>query len=272
MTDTFTITRPEDLHMHQREEGLSRAGLPETNQHFARAFVMENLVPPVVSGANARVCRDSSLATLPGAMSFTPLTMFNLPEDTDPEGVAAAHAQGLIHAVELYPAGATTTSSSGARDMAQMRPMLERMAEIGRNHLLLEGTRPHNDRLPLAKREEHRLALRKAATSGEAFFFLGTDSTCDTNLNKDMACGCVGCFTATNTMSILVEIFEQEDTLDRLECFTSLNGPAFYRRPANEDKIILTRGEPVAYSEKLHSDEGPVALFDPQMPPRWRVN
>ena len=100
---------------------------------------------------------------------------------------------------------------------------------INRNAILAGGIRPHYYCLPVAKRETHRLALRAAATSADARFFLGTDSAPHVDPLKESACGCAGIFTATNTMSLLAHVFEEEDALDRLEGFASLNGPGFYR-------------------------------------------
>ena len=142
---------------------------------------------------------------------------------------------------------------------------------INRNHILAGGIKPHYYCLPVAKREIHRLALREAATSGDPSFFLGTDSAPHTDENKLLPCGCAGCFTATNTMSILAEVFEQDGALDQLEGFTSLNGPRFYKLPANERKITLVKGDPVSYPKKIETQEGPVTVFDPQMPLHWHV-
>src|SRR5690606_4272788 len=100
---------------------------------------------------------------------------------------------------------------------------------INRNHLLVGGIKPHYYCLPVAKREKHRLALRRAATSGARAFFLGTDSAPHVDALKEHACGCAGCFTATNTMPLLAHVFEEEGALDKLEAFASRNGPAFYR-------------------------------------------
>ena len=97
---------------------------------------------------------------------------------------------------------------------------------INRNAILAGGIRPHYYCLPVAKRETHRLALRAAATSGDPRFFLGTDSAPHVDPLKECACGCAGIFTATNTMSLLAQVFEEEKALDRLEAFASLNGPA----------------------------------------------
>lgn len=344
MTDTITIRTPDDWHLHLRDGDMLRAVAPETARHFARAIIMPNLVPPVVTGTDAVEYRDRILAALPEGSTFTPLMTLYLTEDTDPDDLAKAHADGLITAVKLYPAGATTNSASGVTNFDTVRPVLERMAEIGcplcvhgevvdsdidifdreavfiervldpirratpglrvvmehittmqgveyasqggpdlgatitthhlvinRNHILAGGIKPHYYCLPVAKREEHRLALRRAATSGDPSFFLGTDSAPHTDANKLLPCGCAGCFTATNTLSILAEVFEQENALGRLEAFTSLNGPAFYRLAPNAAQITLTKGVPVSYPSQIDTADGPVTVFDPMMPLHWRV-
>ena len=345
MTQSLTIRRPDDWHLHLRDDAMLAAVLPETARHFARAIVMPNLVPPVVTGAQAAAYRDRILAALPEGMAFEPLMTLYLTEGTDPADVAAAHASGLVKAVKLYPAGATTNSASGVRDIARVQPVLEKMAEIGlplcvhgevtasevdifdreavfidtvldplrrripglrvvmehitteegvayaraggadlgatitvhhliinRNAILAGGIKPHYYCLPVAKREKHRLALRAAATSGEARFFLGTDSAPHPDHLKEHACGCAGCFTATNAMSLLAEVFEQEGALDRLEAFTSLNGPAFYRLPVNEARLTLTKGAPVRYPARIDSGAGPVTVFEPGFPLHWSVS
>jgi len=143
---------------------------------------------------------------------------------------------------------------------------------INRNHILVGGIKPHYYCLPVAKRESHRLALLAAATSGDARFFLGTDSAPHNDPAKESACGCAGVFSATNTMSCLAEVFEAEGALDKLEGFTSLNGPAFYRLPANEATITLTKGVPVPYPAKIETGAGPVTVFDPGFPLHWHVS
>jgi dihydroorotase len=141
---------------------------------------------------------------------------------------------------------------------------------INRNHLLVGGIKPHYYCLPVAKREEHRLALRAAATSGDARFFLGTDSAPHTDPNKESGCGCAGCFTATNTMALLAHVFEQDSALDQLEKFASRNGPAFYGLPVNTDTLTLTKtAEPAVFPSKINSADGPVTVFDPGFPVYW---
>ena len=341
MTQTLTIRRPDDWHLHLRDGDMLRAVLPHTSRHFARAIIMPNLVPPVVTAADARAYRDRIMAAVPEGDDFTPLMTLYLTENTNPADVAAAHAEGLVTAVKLYPAGATTNSASGVANFDNVAKVLEKMAEIGlplcthgevtdssidifdreavfidrvldpirrrheglrvimehittsqavdyvrandtnlgatitthhlvinRNHILAGGIKTHYYCLPVAKREEHRIALRAAATSGDARFFLGTDSAPHTDANKLLPCGCAGCFTATNTMSILAEVFEQDGALDQLEAFTSLNGPAFYKLAPNEDTLTLVRETP-QYPTHVDTPDGPVTVFDPAMPLNW---
>ncbi len=106
-------------------------GVLPASHHFARAIIMPNLVPPVVTGAQARAYRERILTALPEGQGFEPLMTLYLTETTDPEDVVAAAEAGLVRAVKLYPAGATTNSDSGVRDFDRVLPVLERMAEVG---------------------------------------------------------------------------------------------------------------------------------------------
>ncbi|KMW57549.1 Dihydroorotase [Candidatus Rhodobacter oscarellae] len=131
MTTRLEIRRPDDWHLHLRDGAMLKTVLPESARHFARAIIMPNLVPPVVTGDDARAYRDRIMAALPDGYTFDPLMTLYLTEHTDPDDVAAAHASGLVKAVKLYPAGATTNSASGVRDFDRVRPVFERMSEIG---------------------------------------------------------------------------------------------------------------------------------------------
>jgi dihydroorotase len=133
MTDTqsLSITRPDDWHLHLRDGAMLQGVLPHSAAHFARAIIMPNLVPPVVTGEQAAHYRERIVAALPAGMRFEPLMTLYLTEDTDADDVAAAHASGLVKAVKLYPAGATTNSQSGVRDFSKVQGVLERMADIG---------------------------------------------------------------------------------------------------------------------------------------------
>ena len=131
MSQSLTLIRPDDWHLHLRDGAVLRAVLPETTRHFARAIIMPNLVPPVVTGAEALAYKTRIIAALPEGADFTPLMTLYLTEDTDPEDMAAAFASGLITAVKLYPAGATTNSASGVANFDRVRAVLEKMAGIG---------------------------------------------------------------------------------------------------------------------------------------------
>ncbi|NVO23840.1 dihydroorotase [Donghicola mangrovi] len=346
MTQSITIRRPDDWHLHLRDGAMLQGIAPESARHFGRAIIMPNLVPPVVTGAQAAAYRERIMAAIPAGADFKPLMTCYLTEDTDANDLAQAHADGIITAVKLYPAGATTNSASGVTDFDKVRPVLEKMAEIGlplcvhgevtdpaidifdreavfidrvldpirkatpglrvimehittkngvdyvrsggdnlgatitthhliinRNHILVGGIKPHYYCLPVAKREEHRIALREAATSGEASFFLGTDSAPHADAAKESACGCAGCFTATNTMSLLAHVFEEDGALDKLEAFASLNGPAFYGLKPNDATLTLTKQDaPVEFADKIVTGAGPVTVFQPGFPVFWAAS
>jgi dihydroorotase len=113
--------------------------------------------------------------------------------------------------------------------------------DFNRNAMFEGGLRPHFYCLPVAKREHHRLALRKAATSGSPKFFLGTDSAPHAVQDKESACGCAGIFSAAHALESYAKVFEEEGALDRLEAFASENGPRFYGLPLNDGSIMLER-------------------------------
>jgi dihydroorotase len=113
---------------------------------------------------------------------------------------------------------------------------------INRNAMFQGGLRPHSYCLPVAKRERHRQAVRRAATSGSAKFFLGTDSAPHGVEAKQSACGCAGIFNAAHALETYAGVFEEEGALDRLEAFASENGPLFYGLPLNEGEMVLERG------------------------------
>ena len=114
---------------------------------------------------------------------------------------------------------------------------------INRNAMFAGGLRPHAYCLPVPKREEQRLAVRKAVTSGSAKFFLGTDSAPHSREAKESACGCAGIFNAPFALESYATVFEEEGALDRLEAFASVNGPQFYGLPLNEGTVTLERAE-----------------------------
>lgn len=318
MTDSLTIRRPDDWHLHFRDDAVMQGVVPYTARQFARAIVMPNLSPPVTSVEGCVAYRDRIRAAVPAGVDFTPLMTAYLTDSVEGDELARGFAEGVFTAAKLYPAHATTGSAHGVTDIARIRPALEKMAEVGmpllihgevtdshvdifdreavfiertlsglvrdlpdlkivfehittadaaafvdacgpnvaatitpqhlhinRNAMFQGGLRPHAYCLPVAKREVHRLALRKAATSGSTKYFLGTDSAPHAQSAKESACGCAGIFNAPYALESYVTVFDEEGALDRFEAFASENGPRFYGLPLNEGTITLARGETV---------------------------
>jgi dihydroorotase len=312
----LVIRRPDDWHVHLRDGAMLQTVLPFTARQFARAIVMPNLLPPVTTTALAAAYRERIMAALPPDLSFTPLMTLYLTDHTDPDDVQAGFESGVVTAVKLYPAHATTNSAHGVSDIKTIAPVLARLERIGmpllvhgevtdpavdifdreavfldrvlsgvvrsypglrivlehvttedavafvrahaetmaatitahhlvinRNALFQGGLRPHAYCLPVAKREKHRQALRRAATSGEPCFFLGTDTAPHAIRAKEGACGCAGIFTAPHALEVYTEVFEEENALGRLEGFASEFGPRFYHLPYNEGTITLEKKE-----------------------------
>ena len=119
-----------------------------------------------------------------------------------------------------------------------------------RNEIFKGGIRPHFYCLPVLKREEHRVALVKAATSGNAKFFLGTDSAPHATNTKEIACGCAGCYTAPHALELYAEVFEAAGALEKFEGFASFHGPDFYGLPRNTGSVVLKR-EPWQVPERV---------------------
>ncbi len=314
MTKTLTITRPDDWHLHLRDGAALKAVLPDTARQFARAIVMPNLRPPVITTELAIAYRARILEALPTDMQFEPLMTLYLTDNTSAEEIAKAKASGLIHGVKLYPAGATTNSDSGVTSLDKCAPALEAMEKLGvpllvhaevtdsdvdvfdrervfiernmipllkkfptlkivfehittkdaadfvteassnvaatitvhhllmnRNDMFKGGIQPHHYCLPILKREAHRLALVAAATSGNAKFFLGTDSAPHAKSTKENACGCAGMYTAHTAIELYAEAFENVGALDKLEGFASFYGADFYGLPRSKAQITLVK-------------------------------
>ncbi len=310
----LTITRPDDWHLHLRDGALMQSVLPDTARQFARAIVMPNLRPPVTTTEQTLAYRQHILAALPAGMKFEPLMTLYLTDNTSAEEIRKAKLSGAVHAVKLYPAGATTNSDAGVTDLRKTYPALEEMQRCSmpllvhgevtnsdidifdretvfiervlqpllndlpklrvvfehittreavqfvanapdniaatitahhllynRNAMLVGGIRPHYYCLPVLKRETHRAALVKAATSGNKKFFLGTDSAPHAQHTKEAACGCAGCYTAHAAIELYAEAFEAAGALDKLEGFASFFGADFYGLPRNKESITLRK-------------------------------
>lgn len=308
------ITQPDDWHLHVRNGDILKIVLPHTAQRFARAVIMPNLKPPIITVNQALAYRQEILAAVPGHLNFTPLMTLYLTDSTTTEEIKRAAESEHIHALKLYPAGATTHSDAGVANVKAIYPLLAAMERYdipllihgevtdsqcdifdrervfieqtlsdvvaafpglrivvehvttaegvdfvlsasdrvaatitpqhllyNRNAMLAGGIRPHYYCLPILKREQHRQALVRAATSGNPKFFLGTDSAPHLTHLKENACGCAGCFSAHAAIELYAEAFEQADALGKLEGFASLHGADFYRLPRNSGTITLTK-------------------------------
>lgn len=312
--NSITIIRPDDWHLHIRDDKFLSSVLPDTTKRFARAIIMPNLPNPVTTTAIAAEYKERILKAIPASDKFEPLMTLYLTNKLDGNEISRAKESGFIHAVKWYPAGATTNSEKGVHDIADCHDALKAMEKVGlpllvhgevtdpnidifdreakfieqfltktitdfpdlkvvfehittkdavefventgpnvaatitahhmllnRNALFKDGIRPHHYCLPVLKREKHRLALIKAATSGNKKFFLGTDSAPHTQNAKQSACGCAGIYTSHGAIEFYAEIFDHANALHMLEAFASINGANFYGLAINTDKITLSR-------------------------------
>ena len=344
MTDTLTITRPDDWHLHVRDGAALEAVVPHSARQFGRALIMPNLRPPVTTAAQAVAYRDRIRAAVPEGTGFEPVMSLYLTDKLPPEEIALA-AEAGVRALKLYPAGATTNSQHGVTDIRRAYPVLETMQKIGmplllhgevtdrevdifdreqvyidrvltpllkdfpalkivlehittaeaasfvdsdtsgrlgatitshhlminRNAIFEGGVRPHFYCLPVAKREKHRLALRKAAISGKACFFLGTDTAPHAAHTKENACGCAGIFNAPTAMQSYAQVFHEEGALDKLEAFASLNGPAFYGLPVNSASMTITQSASQV-PEEIAVGSDRLVVFAADTASRWTLS
>lgn len=127
---TINITRPDDWHLHLRDDALMRSVLPDTARQFARAIIMPNLKPPVTTTLQAEAYRERILAAVPTGIKFEPLMTLYLTDNTTPQEIRAAKQSGFIHAVKYYPAGATTNSDAGVTDLRKTYAVLEEMQHV----------------------------------------------------------------------------------------------------------------------------------------------
>ena len=312
----LTITRPDDWHLHVRDGGALATVVPHTAAQFGRAIIMPNLQPPVTTTAQALEYRRRILAVLPADTDFNPLMTLYLTDNTSSDDIRTAAGSAHVHAVKLYPAGATTHSDAGVTDLGNVHAVLETMQECGlpllvhaevtdpsvdvfdreavfierhlqgvardfpelkivlehvttqdgvafvessaqtvaatitahhllmnRNAMFAGGIRPHNYCLPVLKREQHRAALVRAATSGSPKYFLGTDSAPHARERKETSCGCAGIYTAHAALELYAQAFEAAGALDKLEGFASHFGADFYGLPRNSGNLTLQKAD-----------------------------
>ena len=343
--EEIEIIKPDDWHVHFRDDEILKAVVPETSRHFSRSMVMPNLVPPIFNAKQAIEYKKRIEKAIPSTDDFEPLMTIYLTEETNGDDLKRAYKNGAVFAVKLYPAGVTTNSESGVKDVTKIMPVLEIMAEIGmpllihgevtdkdvdifdrekvfidtkldfickelpelkitlehittkdatlyvkegnkrlvasitphhlalnRNALFDGGVKPHNFCLPILKRETHRKNLLEAAVSGNPKFFLGTDTAPHLAKDKESACGCAGVFNSTYCMSILTQIFDDENSLSNLENFVSFNGAKHYGLSKNKKKLRLTKTkEPIKFKNKIMIDEDEIVIFKPPFDVFWKV-
>ncbi len=341
----LTLPRPDDWHVHLRDDDVLAGVLPDTARHYARAIVMPNLKPPVTTATAAAAYRRRILDRLPPGLAFEPLMTCYLTDDIDPSDLAAGARDGVFTAAKLYPAGATTNSAAGVTDILRLARVFDIMSELGMpllihgevvdgevdvfdreavfiervliplrarhpalrivfehittaeaaayvqaadatllaatvtpHHLALNrsamfagGVRPHLYCLPIIKRETHRRALVAAVTSGDAHFFLGTDSAPHVVHTKENDCGCAGIYNAPVALAAYAEVFHQAGALPRFADFASRHGPAFYRLPVNATEMTLERVAPDLRDSRRATAAGEVVVFEPPGGVLWRV-
>ncbi|KAI8008801.1 hypothetical protein LOK49_LG07G02153 [Camellia lanceoleosa] len=337
----LSITQPDDWHLHLRDGDLLEAVISHSAFHFGRGIVMPNLKPPIKTTAAAVAYRESILNALPANSDFIPLMTLYLTDTTTPEEIKLARESGVVYAVKLYPAGATTNSQDGVTDLfgkclpvleemvkhnmpllvhgevtdpevdifdrervfidTVLRPLIQKFPQLkvvmehvttadavrfvescsegfvaatvtpqhlvlNRNSLFQGGLQPHNYCLPVLKRETHRQAIVSAVTSGSKRFFLGTDSAPHERRKKECSCGCAGIYNALVALSLYAKVFEEAGALDKLEAFTSFNGPDFYGLPRNTSKIKLIKSR-WKVPESLSYASG----FEPRIKADWEL-
>lgn len=343
--EQIEIIKPDDWHVHFRDNEILKAVVPETSKHFARAIVMPNLTPPILDGYQAKMYKERILKATPKKHEFEPLMTLYLTEKTNKNTIKKAYEQKYVFAAKLYPAGATTNSESGVREIKNILPLLEVMSEIGmpllihgevtnkevdifdrekkfvdtilsfickefpelrvtlehittkeavdfvcagnkklvasitphhlalnRNAMFEGGIRPHNYCLPVLKREIHQKYLIKAATSGNPKFFLGTDTAPHLRGEKENSCGCAGIFNSSYCLSIIAEIFEKENSIEKLESFVSVNGALHYNCNINKTKITLRKlKNPLKFKKSLKFLGKEIMVFNPNFNVFWQV-
>ena len=343
--EEIEIIKPDDWHVHFRDNEILRAVVPETTRHFSRAIVMPNLTPPILTGNDAIKYKKRIENAIPKEDKFLPLMTLYLTESTNRDELRKSYEDGLVFAAKLYPAGATTNSESGVKNIQKIMPVLRTMSDIGmpllihgevtdkeidifdrekvfidkilyfickelpdlkitlehittkeatlfvnegnknlvatitphhltlnRNAIFVGGIKPHYYCLPILKREKHREALVEAAISGNPKFFLGTDTAPHLTQDKESSCGCAGVFNSTYSVSVLAQIFDNKNSIDTLEKFTSSNGAKHYCVSINQDKVtLIKKNKAVKFKNFIKFNEKKIMIFKPTFPVFWEV-
>ncbi len=344
MIEKLTITQPDDWHLHLRDGENMAAVVQDSARYFQRALVMPNLAEPVRTVADAAAYRDRIMNALLSDSKFQPLMTLYLTAETPVSEIEKALQSDFVHAIKLYPAGATTNSDAGVRSWKEVARVFEMMQKCGmplsihgevtdpavdifdrekvfietvltkitdafpelrivlehlttkeavqfieaandnvaatitahhlllnRNDLLVGGIKPHYYCLPIVKKEEDRQALRKAATSGNSRFFLGTDSAPHSKAQKEAGVGKAGIYSANSAISLYVDLFDSMNRLDRLEAFAGFFGADFYRLPRNSGKITLEKSDGETIPETIDYHDEELVPFMAGQAMNWRI-
>ena len=310
MTKTLTITTPDDFHVHLRDDALMASVVPYTAKQFARALVMPNLKLPITTVDQAIQYESRIKKALKSDTHFQPLMTLYLTDNTSPGEIKKIPEHQNIVGIKYYPAGATTNSDSGVRNIddrydifdrekvfidqhlsrlhktfPNLRIVLEHITTkdaadfilstskklaatitpqhllLNRNHMFIGGINPHHYCLPVLKRETHRQALLNAVSSGNAKFFLGTDSAPHLKSTKENACGCAGIFSAASAIELYAAVFDELNALDKLEGFASFYGADFYGLERNKSSINLVKEDWLVPEKITVGDEAIVPLY-----------
>ena len=341
--NVITFNRPDDWHLHVRNEDVLAAVIGDTSRDFGRAIIMPNLPIPITTRSMATAYRAEILGQLSDKSKFSPLMTCYLTDTTDPDDLREGLKSRAYTAAKLYPAGATTNSDNGVTNISYLDDVFDVLSELGcpllvhgevvddnidvfdrenlfiqkiliplrarhkklkivfehittkqaveyienenpiylaatitphhlsinRNAMFQGGIRPHMYCLPIAKREEHRRTLVRAACSGDQHFFLGTDSAPHTKDKKESSCGCAGIYNSPCAISAYLQIFEQAEALGQFNDFASKNGPLFYNLPINTELVTYRRENRPLVFPNVVIDADSIEVFSPPFNLYW---
>ncbi|MSQ80707.1 MAG: dihydroorotase [Candidatus Methylopumilus sp.] len=343
MTKTLKITTPDDFHVHLRDDVLMASVVPYTAKQFARALVMPNLKTPITTVDQAIQYESRIKKVLKSDSHFQPLMTLYLTDNTSLEEIKKIPDCKKIVGIKYYPAGATTNSDSGVKNIddrynvfelmekldvplllhgevvgpvidifdrekvfidnhllklhktfPNLRVVLEHITTkeaadfilsaskkiaatitpqhllLNRNHMFVGGINPHHYCLPVLKREIHRQALLNVVSSGNAKFFLGTDSAPHLKSTKENTCGCAGIFSAASAIELYAAVFDELNVLDKLEGFASFYGADFYGLDRNRSSINLIKEDWTVPEKITVGDDAIIPLYAGRKIP-WRL-
>ena len=336
------ILKPDDWHVHLREDQILSTVLPFTYNSFASALIMPNLETPITDISMAETYYDEICRQIPKAIKFTPHMTIYLTSNLSKQQIIKVSTHEYIKAIKMYPKGATTNSNSGISNITEFYPLFEAMEKSGvilsihgevtdeevdvferekvfietkltqiinhfpnlkivlehitsadavnfvkeqrmlgatitnhhlmvnRNIMLSKGIRPNFYCAPILKTEYDRLALVRAAISGNSKFFLGTDSAPHVDSKKISPCGCAGIFSSPLAIPLLIQLFEEHSSLNKIENFMSRNGRIFYGLNQHNERVrYVKRSKSVNVIKNIKTNQGEIAVFNPYNKLYW---